>query len=257
MCHDYSKEAITFSVIVPCYNSGKTIVKCIDSIIGQTVQPFEILIYDDASTDSSQVILKDYSDQHEFIRVIYGDTNSGAGFARNELLKICSGTFIAFLDADDYWLPNKLELQRKTIINSHTDVVGCKIRLLSPDHKTLGFRTGTKDLTFKKLLSFNYIGMSGVVVSSKLKGAREMPLIRKRQDYAYFLNLFYENPNIRFDFCREELVHYIRSPKSLSGESKIDKVKFNFFVLERYGRLTKLESTFYLLLHILNRLRAD
>ena len=247
---------INFSVIIPCYNSEKYIAQAIQSSLDQTHKPFEILIYNDGSKDNTFRIISEYSVAHDRIKIFSSDINRGAGYARNFLLQKCNGNYIAFLDADDVWLKNKLKIQSQLIIKEDLDIVGCTIELFNLERKKIGFRRGRNNIKFNDLLKFNWIGMSGAVVSKSLLDSTLMPLIRKRQDYAYFLNLFYKNSNLRIGFCEEVLVYYFRLPSSLSS-NKIDAIKYNFLVLRQYGRQSFLSSVKFLIFHIANRILAD
>jgi len=111
------------SVVIPAYNRAKTIEKCVQSILDQTYQNFEIIVVDDCSTDNTcDVVLsmKDYR-----IRLLKLDKNSGAQVARNKGIIEAKGDWIAFLDSDDFWLANKLELQIQELakLEFRSDVV--------------------------------------------------------------------------------------------------------------------------------------
>lgn len=95
------------SVIIPTYNSANYIKEALESVFEQTFQDFEIIVIDDGSTDGTGEILKKYGDR---IRSLFQD-NSGPASARNKGIRIARGRYIAFLDADDIWLPLKLEKQ--------------------------------------------------------------------------------------------------------------------------------------------------
>lgn len=100
-------EAATVSVVIPSYNSAHHITETLESVFNQTYQPREIIVVDDGSTDGTRSMLEKYRD-----RIIYVyQKNAGEPAARNTGIRRASGDFIAFLDADDLWLPNKLELQ--------------------------------------------------------------------------------------------------------------------------------------------------
>jgi len=95
------------SVIIPTYNREKYVVEAIESVLAQTYQNFEIIIVDDGSTDGTEKILEPYRD-----RVVYiYQENQGPSVARNTGIRRATGQFIAFLDSDDLWLPEKLEVQ--------------------------------------------------------------------------------------------------------------------------------------------------
>lgn len=94
------------SVVVPLFNKGPWVRRALDSIAAQTLSDFEAIIVDDGSTDSGAEIVKGYPDRR--FRLIR-QANAGPGAARNRGLKECAGDFVAFLDADDEWLPDYLE----------------------------------------------------------------------------------------------------------------------------------------------------
>jgi succinoglycan biosynthesis protein ExoO len=97
------------SVIIPSFNSASTIRRAVDSVLGQTYQDFEIIIVDDASTDgSAQQLLRDYRADAR-IRVELLLENRGPSTARNRAIDLANGTWIALLDADDAWMPSRLE----------------------------------------------------------------------------------------------------------------------------------------------------
>ena len=107
------------SIITPCYNAERTIVTAIESVINQSFQNWEMLIIDDCSNDSSPEIIKEYADRDH--RIKYFQTNEKSGspsLPRNIGIDNACGKYIAFLDADDIWLPNKLEQQIQFIENN-------------------------------------------------------------------------------------------------------------------------------------------
>src|SRR5205823_9732287 len=90
-----------------------TIRRCLDSALGQTISPYEVIVVDDASTDDTTSVVKSISDER--LRLITMPSNKGAQAARNVGIKNAKGDHIAFLDSDDEWVPEKLEWQTKEI----------------------------------------------------------------------------------------------------------------------------------------------
>ncbi len=113
------KHTLPVSVIVPLYNKSKYIARTLDSILAQTYPYFEIIVVDDGSTDNSSEIVKNYTDSR--LRLIH-QGNSGPGAARNRGLKESSAPLVAFLDADDEWLPDFLQKSVERLKN-HPDCV--------------------------------------------------------------------------------------------------------------------------------------
>ena len=101
-----SKEQTTISVVIPAYNTAVTLDRCLRSILSQTLRPRQIIIVNDGSTDNTAEIAKTYQPGTIYVE----QWNQGASAARNAGLEIASGELVAFLDADDYWMPTFLEL---------------------------------------------------------------------------------------------------------------------------------------------------
>jgi glycosyltransferase involved in cell wall biosynthesis len=112
------------SVVIPTYQCEQYISQSIDSVLAQTFKDYEIIIIDDGSTDNTQELLRKYSKMRNI--KIFSQSNQGPAAARNLGIRMSSGEFIAFLDADDIWLPNKLEKQI-TFLEKHPliDLVYC------------------------------------------------------------------------------------------------------------------------------------
>ena len=100
-------NAYTVSAVIPAYNAEKYITRAIDSVLAQTHQPDEIIVVDDGSTDATAEIIKKYTPQVQYIY----QQNAGGSIARNTAIEAAKSEWIAFLDADDQWLPQKLQLQ--------------------------------------------------------------------------------------------------------------------------------------------------
>lgn len=116
------------SVIIPTYNRANSVEMSIQSVLDQTWQNFEIIVVDDGSTDNTRQVVEHFSDDR--IRYICMEKNGGASRARNEGIRQTKCEFIAFLDSDDEWLPQKLEKQMQVMLQASEKVglVYCRMR---------------------------------------------------------------------------------------------------------------------------------
>ncbi len=108
----------TISVVIPAYNAGKYVGRAIDSVLAQTLAPHEVIVVDDGSTDNTAQVVAQYQSKVKYIV----QENAGASVARNTGIKTADGEWIAFLDADDEWLPQKLHLQTE-LLDRNPDIV--------------------------------------------------------------------------------------------------------------------------------------
>src|SRR5215467_8142244 len=95
------------SVVIPAYNAGAYIEDALDSVFRQTFPRLEVIVVDDGSTDDTRSRLEPYRSRIHYV----WQTNNGSGAARNRGIDVSSGDYIAFLDADDLWSPEKLQIQ--------------------------------------------------------------------------------------------------------------------------------------------------
>jgi len=133
------------SVIIPNYNYAEYLRESIDSALNQDYQPIEIIVVDDGSTDGSREILRSYGTQ---IRVIEIE-NSGAPTARNFGLMEAHGYYIAYLDADDFWIRTKISTQIKRLRDINTDMVYCKMTILDVKANSTTVSSENREGNFK------------------------------------------------------------------------------------------------------------
>ena len=108
----------TVSVIIPTYNRAHLISRAIKSVLNQTYQDFEVIVVDDGSTDNTEEVIKEFQKKDERIKYVRHEKNKGGSAARNTGIKAARGAYIAFLDSDDEWLPEKLKKQMKFFKNA-------------------------------------------------------------------------------------------------------------------------------------------
>ena len=115
------KKSPLVSVIIPTYNRGWVLREAIDSVLAQDFKDFELIVIDDGSTDDTDLILSPYQNHI----IVHKQANQGVSSARNTGISLSSGTFIAFLDSDDLWLPDKLSVQIDFFV-SNPDTAICQ-----------------------------------------------------------------------------------------------------------------------------------
>jgi glycosyltransferase involved in cell wall biosynthesis len=150
------------SVIIPTYNRSKLLERAIQSVLSQNHKNLELLIVDDGSTDDTAKICKNYVNKDERIKYFYQNNSGGPATPRNVGIEKSTGSFIAFLDSDDEWLPNKLERQlflfKKTNFKN-LGFVGCNVNIIESLDKNINkeFKIKYNGNIFKKLLDGNFI----------------------------------------------------------------------------------------------------
>ena len=176
--------SILVSIITPSYNSEQYIGQMIESIIAQTYSNWELLITDDCSTDNSYSIIQSYADKDSRIKLFKLSTNSGAGVARNKSIEHAKGRYIAFCDSDDWWLPNKLQIQIDFMKNNQVQMCYSSYFTCDEENSITGIVVSYKKISYKHIIKDDSIGFLTCIYDTKDIGKIYMPSIRRRQDWA-------------------------------------------------------------------------
>lgn len=213
----------SISVCIGAYNREEYIRECIDSVLSQTRPADEIVVVDDASTDGTRDILKSYGDA---IRLIERDTNSGmCQITRNQATKAATGDLIAYLDSDDAWLPQKLEVQEQFMRNhpdidfSHTyaEVMDAKSHSICIRHEGIIPPTGD---CFEAMLQQCVITISSVMVRreifDKVGFFNEDRFWRIGEDSEFFFRVTKDYP---IGFINKVLTRYRKSDSGITATS--------------------------------------
>lgn len=124
------------SVIVPVYNAEQYLKRCVDSILSQTLNHFELILVDDGSTDSSPTILDDYAKRDSRVKVVH-QQNAGVSVARNKGLELASGEYVGFIDSDDEVEPCMYEKLLARLSESGADIAFCDSVAINGDKREL------------------------------------------------------------------------------------------------------------------------
>lgn len=178
------------SVIMPAYNAQQSIAQSIESVIAQTYENWELIVVDDCSKDNTSEIVRRYADADRRVHLYPNQTNLGAAGSRNEAFRHCSGEYIAFLDSDDLWMPEKLEKQVALALSSQPDIIYTSYEIMDDAGKTAysDFIVPTHT-DFDATLKFSPIGCSTAFISRKMMEKWLFPTDIYQEDYAYWLLL--------------------------------------------------------------------
>ncbi|MDD7739005.1 MAG: glycosyltransferase family 2 protein [Lachnospiraceae bacterium] len=176
------------SVVIPAYNSAKTICRAVDSALLQQV-PLEILVIDDASSDETELVMRKYANEKR-VRYLKNEENLGVSASRNRGVAAASGEYIAFLDADDYWAADKLEKQQR-LMESTGEVLCCTGRELvdekgAPSGKVIPVN---EKITYQQLLLGNVINCSSVLAKKSVLLEFPMEKDECHEDYLCWLRI--------------------------------------------------------------------
>ncbi len=208
----------SISVIVPVYNAAGCLHRSLRSVLRQTLPDFELIVVDDRSTDESAEILAGYRALDDRIRVFSTAENGGPGAARNVGLGHARGRYIAFLDADDFWLKNKLERQVRRFDDDDVIVSCTSAVVLNSEGSILGVINGPGRVCLKDMMVANRVLLSSAMFRRGLNGAERMPGLRSRQDYAYWITLLNNNQGY-IAGVSDVLVGYVKMPGSVSSNA--------------------------------------
>lgn len=238
------KQNIKVSVITPVHNDALFLYETLKSILNQTYSNLEVLIVDDASTDNSVGIIKNFNDSR--IRLFVNKTNKGAAYSRNLALKHVTGDYVAFLDGDDLWALDKIEKQLDFMLRNEyvfsytkyiTNINGNNVKLI----------TGPKVITHKMFMKTDYVGCLTVMYKKTINPNLRIPdSILKRNDYALWLILS-EKSNCYL--LEDTLATYRKHKNGISSGSKYKLIKYYIILYKKLYGFSYLKCYFYTFLN--------
>ena len=241
---EINNRDIKFSVVIAAYNADSTIAESIESCLQQTYRPYEIIVVDDASNDSTAEIVQAYGEQVRYVQMV---ANNGPSVARNKGMDIATGDYIAFLDHDDTWHRDKLAVMH-SILSAQPQIDFIYHTYTLQDINTIKLPDGgtVYRLPFMKLLSRNVIPTPCVVMKRSIP-LRFVPTMRYTEDYDLWLRIGYKH---KLHFISIPLTQLGRPILSKGGLSS-NKWKMRRGEMRAYRRLVKLNPLFMLLLPFL------
>ena len=225
------------SVIMPVHNGAATIGESIESVIVQTYPVWELIIVDDCSKDDTKKVIADYRDGR--IRYWRQPHNFGVSMTRNKGIEMANGRYLAFLDSDDLWLPEKLEHQLRFMQQNHYGFTYTEYRQFTDNPQNAGNIIKVRDyVSYKELLKGNDIGCLTVMLDRHIFPNVKMPS-QRHEDYITWLNLL--KTGHRAYGLHEDLARYRKSSKSLTG-NKFRSLKWTWDVYRKSQELSRKQS---------------
>lgn len=214
------------SIVMPSYNTEKYIAESIKSVLVQTYKNWELLIIDDCSTDNTDEVVASFHDER--IRYFKNEINSGAAISRNRALREAKGKWIAFLDSDDLWFPQKLELQIHFMEKYGYKFTFTDYRIVFSNKKNSPYiYTGPNEVTRRMMWRYCYISTLTVMYDREYIGLVQIVDIKKNNDYAMWLKIIEKADCYRYPRC---LSIYCKRDNSISSGSKWRLIKYHYIM---------------------------
>jgi len=224
------------SIITPLYNSSSFIADTILSVQAQTFTDWEMIIVDDCSSDDSVHIVQNLSQIDNRIQLIQLSQNSGPAVARNTAIEAAKGRYLAFLDSDDQWLPEKIEKQLGFMMERQIPFSFTAYEIVDVNGYSTGKIIDGFSVSYESMLRKQAtMGCSTVIVDRQVVGDIRMPLLRTGQDYAFWLSLL--NTGLTATCFPLPLTRYRIRPGSIS-RNKFKKAKRQWQIYRECEKLS-------------------
>lgn len=226
------KSSPLLSIVMPNYNKGSFIQEAIESVLNQSYKNWELIIVDNGSTDISHKIINKYRNEDRRIKYFECQSLKNPGAVRNKGLSHATGDFLAFLDSDDLWLPEKLEKQLDYMTQQNATICTTYTQIIDKNGYSIGHYHPKKKLAdFQDMLIENFISTSATMLDWKECSYLCFPSLRHCQDYAGWLTLLEAGHSVCI--MPESLTQY-RIEKSFYLFRKIPKAFFRWKIYRKH-----------------------
>ena len=226
------------SIIMPSYNTAAYIADSIRSVQAQTYENWELIIVDDCSTDDTDAMVASFSDNR--IRYLKNPVNSGAAVSRNYALREAKGKWIAFLDSDDLWEPEKLEKQIRFMREHGYAFSYTNYNEIDEDSRANGRTvTGPKRITRTGTYNFCWPGCLTVMYDANKVGLIQIADIKKNNDYAMWLKICRK---AECYLLNETLASYRRRSGSISRHGYLTLIQWHYKLFREAENMGKVRS---------------
>ena len=222
---------MSVSIITPTFNSERFIAETILSVQAQTYQDWEMIIIDDCSTDRTAEIVASFQEKDSRIKYFYNSTNKGSAFSRNLALQKAKGKWIAFLDSDDLWLPEKLEKQIEFMTKNNFHFSYTNYCEIDENSKETGILiTGPKVITDKLMKAYCWPGCLTVMYDAEKVGIMQTVDIKINEEYALWIKIA---EKLNCYLLDENLAKYRRHNNSLTSQSYFKLIKWHYLMFRK------------------------
>lgn len=226
------------SVIIPCYNAEKYIVKCLESMQNQTFRDFNVIVVDDYSTDDSQKIIIDYKNNCNFELLLEkNENNSGPAISRNKGVLLSDAKYIAYCDSDDWYEDNYLELMVQKANENDADMVFCAHKKVDADGKVISIQNvdiNNQNISVNTALSIGADSLCSIMIKKEIVLKVPQPDLRCGEDMAVIPLMIMESK--KFSVVNEPIYNYFCRAGSLSlssTEKTVENLQFSFAYIEQ------------------------
>lgn len=240
------------SIIMAAYNAEKTIEQAINSVLSQTYTNFELLVVNDCSKDRTVELVKDIVAKDSRVRLISNVKNSGVSYTRKHGLEEAKGDWIAILDSDDAWEPEKLEKQIELQRRTNADLLFTGSAFMdSEGHPIDWYLHAPKEVTYRQLLKQNVLSNSSALVRKELYAKHYAIGDGMHEDFAIWLSILKKGTKA---YGVDEPLLIYRIAKSSKSGNKVKAARMNWNTY-RYVGLNLMEAIYYECWYIFNGIR--
>lgn len=232
------------SVIMPMHNSAGYLEESVESVRGQILEDWELLLVDDASTDSTPVLARRYQELDARIRLFQHSENLGPARARNTAIEHARGRYLAFLDSDDLWRPRKLDRQMALLQCSQAPLAYTAYEKVQANGETTGREVRVPPrINYSGLLRSTVIATSTAMVDRQRTSVERMPDVRKRQDFAFWLAILKSG---QWAVGIEDPLTCLRKRPGSVSSNKLSAVHYTWRVYRQCEQLSIAQSLYFL-----------
>lgn len=236
------------SVIMPTYNCGRFIAETIRSVQAQTYQKWEVIIVDDCSTDGTFAVVEPMMKVDKRIRYFSNVSNSGAAVSRNAALRQAKGRWVAFLDSDDLWKPEKLEHQLRFMVENEYAFTYHEYDEMTEDGEDNGVRvSGISKVGKFAMYSCCWPGCLSVMYDAQKIGLIQIRDIRKNNDTAMWLRVVQKAGCY---LLKENLARYRRRANSITPKPLWKRIWAHYPLFRVAEQMNPIAATFWTLMNV-------